>query len=431
MKNKIWLILGILVFAFLKLSPGSFPLIGGGGDVVWWGIQHDPSVYSPLIQEFESQNPGITVRYEKQSRVNYRERLTNALASGQGPDIFEIHNSWPPMFTNQLSTLPSSIMGRDEFEASFYPVISSDLSRQDGFIAMPLEYDAITLFINQDIFAEAAKTAPETWDDLRALATELTQKDDRGAIIQSGAALGITENVDYWPDILALMFYQNRANLAQPNQCAQNCLGADAISFYTLFQRLGVWDRTLPASTLAFANGKLAMFFAPSSVANEILRINPNLKFRTVTLPQLPKNTPSDPDFSYTSYWAQGVWEKSRNKETAWKLLKFLSTQEALERLHANIKTAEFFGKVSPRPNMNLLLREDPVLGSVVRLAPDGGSWYLADKTNDGETGINSQVNALFEEVLTSWPPQGDIKALDKMAEELARVLSSFSVVVR
>lgn len=436
----LFLVLGVLVFAFIRFRPTGLPLLGGGGKVVWWGIQYDLRVYEPLIQEFESQNPGITVRYEKQSEVNYRERLTNALASGEGPDILEIHNSWLPMFESHLSALPSSVMSKEEFEASFYLVIASDLTAGKGVVAMPLEYDALTLFINQDIFAEAARTAPETWDDFRTLATELTQKPE-GVIIQSGAALGITENVDYWPDILALMFYQNRANLARPSLCGipaeggrlggENCFGADAITFYKLFAREGVWDRTLPSSTLAFANGKLAMLFAPSRVATEILRINPNLRFRTVPLPQLPKNAPTDPDFSYATYWVQGVKEKSRSKEAAWKFLEFLASEESLESLYANIKSKESFGKVSPRPNMNLTLREDPILGSVVLLAPDSRSWYLADKTNDGPTGINTRINSLYAGVIDAWPPQGDIRALGAMAEELIQVLSSFGVPMR
>ena len=48
-------------------------------------------------------NPNIKIRYEKQSTQDYQERLANTLASGKGPDIFEIHNtryqdSWHPPF---------------------------------------------------------------------------------------------------------------------------------------------------------------------------------------------------------------------------------------------------------------------------------------------------------------------------------------------
>lgn len=62
----------------------------------------------------------------------------------------------------------------------------------------------------------------------------------------------------------------------------------------------GVWDDKLPSSTVAFARGDVAMMFAPSWRAHEIAAQNPDLKFKTTTLPQL-----SDERISWGSYWAE------------------------------------------------------------------------------------------------------------------------------
>ncbi len=219
-------LIGLGIYVFSNLGN-----VGGGGEIVWWGVQHDESVYAPLIAQFEKENPNIRVRYEKQSTSDYRERLANALAGGSGPDIYEIHNSWPYMFSRFLDKMPGSIWNADDYKKSFYPVVTSNFTFGGGIVAVPLEYDALTLFINEEIFAASAKEPPVSWDELRDLAENLTQKDNRGIIIQSGVALGNTKNIDYWPDIVSLMMLQNHVNPVKPT----GSFAQDVMSFYIMF----------------------------------------------------------------------------------------------------------------------------------------------------------------------------------------------------
>lgn len=397
---------------------------GEPGEIVWWGIQHEEEVFSPLIEEFEKKNPRVKIKYQKQSSKEYRERLANALAQGVGPDIFEIHNTWPVMFRDDLSALPSSVMTKEEFAESFYPVIVSDLTLPQGIVGMPLEFDALTLFINEDIFASSARKPPEKWDEMEESANSLVAKDQGGIILQAGVALGITKNVDHWPEIVGLLLIQNRVDPANP----RGDLARVALDFYKRFKDGSVWDNALPPSTIAFAQGKLAMYFGPSRKAADIVKANPSLRFRTVRLPQLRKNLPTDPDFSYATYWVHAVSQKSNKQKIAWEFLRFLSTPESLQKLNENISKAEAFGRIYPRPEMNLSLREHPIFGSVILLAHQARSWYLADKTFDGEKGINSRVNGLYAGVI---PKNIDERVLAALANDLARVLSSYGVSVR
>ncbi|RLC32698.1 hypothetical protein DRH13_01355, partial [Candidatus Woesebacteria bacterium] len=170
--------------------------------LTWWGLWEDSSVVAPLISEYEQQNPDVKISYVKQSHQDYRERLTNALAQGSGPDIFRFHNTWVPMFKGELDNVPASVMSAAEYAESYFSVVSSDMTNSTGLAGIPLGYDALTLYINEDIFEAEGKSVPATWDDLRQLAIELTTKDEQGTITQAGVALGRTENVDHWPEIL-------------------------------------------------------------------------------------------------------------------------------------------------------------------------------------------------------------------------------------
>jgi multiple sugar transport system substrate-binding protein len=420
-----FIILAGLIFLFSRFQKTGAPmLLGNKGEIVWWGIQHDLSVYKPLIDEFEKENPNIKIRYERQSPRDYQLRLTNALASGKGPDIFEIHNTWPAMLRSELSTLPSSVMSKEEFAESFYPVIVSNLTLDKGIVGISLEYDALTLFINEDVFTSALKSPPDTWSDLQDLAPQLTQTGEKGVIIQGGVALGITENVDHWQEVFALMLFQNSVNPGKPTGKP----AVDVFSFYKSFSKNGVWNKILPNSTFAFSRGELAMYFGPTRRSSDIIKANPNLKFRTVKLPQLPKNRPEDPNYSYATYWVHSVSEKSKIKEGSWTFLKYLSREDSLKKINENIVRYETFGRAYPRPEMNVEISQDPIFGSIIIFAYDAKSFYLADNTYDGPNGINTLVNNLYEGTINSSVSE---RVLENKSQELSQILGKFGVRVR
>lgn len=421
-------VLGLVALGFLLVKL-VLPRIRGEKEVAltWWGLWEDQTIVAPLIAEYQKTHSNVKIDYVKQSPQDYRERLTSALAKGTGPDIFRFHNTWVPMFKNELDNVPASVMTAAEYAETYYPVVSSDLASGTGLVGIPLGYDALTMYINEDIFASAGKTPPTTWDDLRQTAIELTTKDDKGIITQAGVSLGRTENVDHWPEILALMMLQNGAKLSKPT----SKLAEDALVFYMVFASVdGVWDETLPPSTVAFAGGKVAIFFGPSWRAFEIKQQNPNLNFRTYSLPQLPKASPNQPDVSYATYWVEGVWARSQKKEAAWEFLKFLSSKSSLEKMYQNAAKTRAFGEPYPRAEMQELLVTDPVVGSIISQAPDAQSWFLQSRTFDGPTGINSQITKYYEDAINAVNSgvRAD-KALETVASGISQILSQYGLV--
>ncbi len=417
-------LLAFVAYSFLGKSKNT------AKEITWWGLWESQNVVQPLISAYESANPGVKIIYIEQSKEDYRERLTNSLAKGEGPDIFSFHNTWVPMFKNNLDALPSSVMTAADFSQKFYPVITSDLSYGNSIVGIPIGYDALTLFINQEIFDKAGKTPPTTWNDLRRLAKELTIKDENGTIVQSGAALGEAENVDHWEEVLALLMIQNGVNLSNPtNQNAE-----DALTFFTNFSTVDeVWDTTLPTSTQYFTAGKVAMYFAPSWRAFEIKGKNPDLNFKTIPLPQVAKDDPSEPDIAYATYWVQGIWSKSQNKEVAWDFLNYLATTDSLQKLYQNESSVRSFGEAYPLVEMATLLSDHPYLGSIVSLAPDARSWYLASRTFDGKTGINTQTSNYFKDAINAVNSNDKTpeEALSTVAEGIAQVLAQYGITVR
>lgn len=420
------IILGVLAFFLVRGILGGMAK-NQSVELTYWGLWEDDSMISSLIADYQIKNPNVKIKYIRQSQQDYRERLTNAIARGQGPDIFRFHNSWVPMFKNELDYVPATVVSAAEFSQTYYSVASSDLTSGTGIVGLPLEYDGLTLFINEDLFAKAGVTAPTTWDELRTVAKTLTVKDEQGSISQAGVALGRTENVDHWQEILALMMLQNGVDLNNPI----GKLAEDALSYFTVFSSVdGVWDASLPPSATAFASGKLAMYFAPSWRVFEIKEQNPNLKFRAVPLPQLPKTSSNEPDVSYASYWAEGVWSRSKNKTAAWEFLKYLTTDDSLQKMYKNAAVVRLFGEPYPKVKMAGLVSTDTYIGPLISQAPYAKSWYLASRTWDGPTGINSLISKYFEDAVNAVNSGSSAsKALEPVAAGVTQVLQQYGLI--
>ncbi len=421
-------IIVLIVAAFKILTSSSSKKTTG--TLTWWGLWEDPAIVQPLIDAYESEHSGVKINYVKQSPQDYRERLTSSLAKNNGPDIFMFHNSWVPMFKGDMDSLPASVMNPADYSKIFYPTATSDLTTGSSIVGIPLGYDALVLYVNTQIFEKAGKNPPTTWDDFRSVAKSLTVKDDQGVITQAGAAMGRTENVDHWPEILALLMIQNGVDLSSPTGKPAE----DALTFFTIFSTIdGVWDSSQPVSTQAFAAGKLAMYIAPSWRAFDIIQQNPNLQFKAYSIPQLPKDSPSQPDITYATYWAQGVWVDSANKSIAWDFLKYMSTEDSLTKLYQNASKFRNFGEPYPRGDMADLLLDHPLAGAVVAQAPGAESWYLDSRTFDGPTGINSLMIKYFEDAVNAMSTGNTPvdKILSTAAAGVSQVLAQYKLIAR
>jgi len=386
--------------------------------LTYWGLWEPDQVLSQVIAAYQKDHPHIKINYVFQSPRDYRERLASAFAQGKGPDIFRFHATWVPMFKNDLSPLPAKVMDAATFEATFYPVARQDLRLGTSYVGIPLEIDTLGLFVNEEIFEAASKTPPTTWDELRKTAIDLTVTSN-GKIQVAGVALGRTENVDHWPDILALMMLQNGADLSRP----QGNLAEDALTFFTLFPKVdGVWDQTLPPSTIAFANGKLAMYFGPSWEVFEIKKINPKLRFRVLPVPQLEGT-----NIAWASYWAEGVSKKSAHQEEAWEFLKYLSQKETLQKLYQSASQIRAFGEPYARTDMANLLLGDDLVGAFIKQAPIARSWYLCSRTFDN--GLNDKMIKYFGDAVNAVNAGKSAKeALETTAAGVAQVFSQYGI---
>jgi len=392
-------------------------------EIKYWGLWEPSSVMGGVIEEFEKLHPNIKISYEQQSIIDYRQRLQSALASGEGPDIFRFHNTWLPMFINDLDPVPPAVMDAAAFEATFYPTAKQSLRHNVNYYGIPLMVDTLSLFYNKDIFATAQVVVPKTWDEFRQVANRLTVKDEAGRIQVAGAAMGVASNVDHWSDILGLMMLQNGVRMDEP----YDDTAEQALQFFMVFSKDDrIWDETLPSSTLAFAGGKLAMYFAPSWRIINIREMNPDLNFGVAPVPQLPQSLTEGKPIAWATYWSEGVSTKSVYKQEAWEFVKYLAERETLERVYQAGSQTHYIGALYPRLDMASLLNDDPLLSPFIEQASYAQSWYLCSRTFDN--GINNTIIKYFEDAVNRALQGKGSQLTTTVSNGVASVLSKYGV---
>ncbi|HJZ05014.1 hypothetical protein A2634_01820 [Candidatus Amesbacteria bacterium RIFCSPHIGHO2_01_FULL_48_32] len=428
------LVVGLGAFAALFLLKSS-PL--SSQTIKYWGLWEPDTVMKPLIEEYQASHPKVKIEYTQQSPTEYRERLQAALSQSKGPDIFRIHNSWIPMFRADLAPVPPEIYSPQEYDSTFYPTARADLRLGSSYLAIPLEYDGLAMYINDDLLRGSGHSVPQNWDDFRVAAQAMTRCDtpdssctSKSRPIISGAAMGTADNIDHWQDILSVIMLQNKVNLNSPSGKAAE----DVLTYYTNFAKFDrMWNSTLPSSTTQFAAGKVGFYFAPSWRVFEIQSKNPNLKFSLHPIPQLPVDTSrGEQPIAWASYWVEAVNKKSPQQGTAWDFIKFLSSKDGQQKFfQQSTSSGRAFGEPYSRVDLASSVQGSPYLGAIISQAPISHSWYIASHTFDGSSGINSRLSTYFADavnyVVNGGSPGSAIKTLNN---GISQVLTQYGLIV-
>lgn len=403
-------LLFVIVFFVFNLvkGKGTKPAIQEKTSLTYWGLWEEEEIFRPIIDEYQKSHPNITITYVRQDPKQYRERLQAAIERGDGPDIFRFHNTWVPMLVKSLAPVPKNIYTDADFEKIFYPVVSADLKIQGNYYGIPLTIDGLLLFYNEDILKSANVPVPTTWIDVQNAVPKLTVR-EKGKIVTAAIALGTAENIEHFSDVLGLMMMQNGAKLTNSlfscTDAGSTTCSVEALTFYRKFAETpnNSWDETLDNSIIAFSGGKVAMVIVPSWQAHSIKTINPGLNFKTALVPQLPCDKVPCASVNWATYWVEGVSNRSKNQLPAFEFLKYLSQPATVQKLYQEeIKYRKLFGEPYALVELGKTLSENIYLAPLITAAPSMKSFYLASRTYDGDTGINTSLITYLKDAINS-----------------------------
>jgi multiple sugar transport system substrate-binding protein len=308
----------------------------------YWGDTEEVKIIESLLKDFEQANPGVKIRPErKNSDGTYADVLLTEFGAGTAPDVMFVSTDNIDILaeSGKLADLNPWLAKEPDLKASdFYDAMTSRFMKDGKLLVLPRDVAPIAcIYYNKDLFDAAKLPYPKddwTWDDLRADAIKLTQREANGNPIQLGFA-------DDWNLVDAWILAgggKHMDSFEHPTRFTFAEGGAlDGILFrFNLLTR----DKVMPSSSdnqslnggagAMFLNGTLGMFHSGLWKTPSFRRIT---KFKWDVAP-FPHKKGVQP-----LYWSGGSGYTMRdgvaNPELCWKLIKYMAGPEGQKRLAA------------------------------------------------------------------------------------------------
>ncbi len=165
---------GLLTGLFVTLSLAS------AQEITYWQYEFEArvSAMSQLIEQFEAENPGVTVVQETFPYDAYQQQVAASLPAGEGPDVIQLFYGWLPTWerSGYVEALPAEYFNFTALDEEFVPMAQA-AKIDDTWYGLPTAVRSLALFYNQDKLSEAGYDAPPaTWDEFVEIAAALTEK---------------------------------------------------------------------------------------------------------------------------------------------------------------------------------------------------------------------------------------------------------------
>ncbi|MDD5342756.1 MAG: extracellular solute-binding protein [Patescibacteria group bacterium] len=384
-----------------------------------WRVWDEEDSLAEIIKSYRSTHPNVEFEYRKLRYEEYKNELLAAWARGEGPDIFSIPNSWVGEYRDFIAALPATLeipklvtqkacgfkkeqrkvvdevktYTAKSLAAAFVPAVASDVIFYDAkgeaqIYGLPLGFDNLVLYYNRDILDRASiPLPPKTWNELLTQVPKLVKENDAGELTQAAIALGASDNIPRYTDLLSLLMLQNgtsmgtlseknvfRSTLSKStkNDEGDSFLpGAQALTFYTDLanpaKQAYSWNADLPDAFEAFTQGQLAYFLGYAYHQPQIKDTAPNLNFDIAPLPQVSLNQQTN----YANYWVESVYNNSENVNQAWDFLYYATSKNAVVSYLNATKNPSAL-----RELVAIQAEQDPEVEVFINQALTSVSWY-------------------------------------------------------
>ncbi|HEX3096030.1 MAG TPA: extracellular solute-binding protein [Patescibacteria group bacterium] len=387
--SRIFVFTAIATLPLLSLGCSSGPANAGPVVLNIWKPFVDSDKMQSIISAYQTKHPNVTINYTKKNIDNYEPDLLNALAAGNGPDIYSVGNTWVPRYMDKIVPAPDKTFIVKDYKDTFVDPMVSDLIRDNKIYGTAMWVDSLGLYYNKDLMGTAGiATPPKTWDELAADTRKIVRQDSTGYFSRSGPAMGTNKNVNRGQDIIYLLMLQagvvpwtsDGSSPSFANEIIKNGNnlnpGQQAVSFYTSFSNPSSanysWNQDSDYSIDAFANGRAAFLYGYSYTRAQINSKAPNLNYDVAPVPQ---NNLNDPTVNYSNYFAEVVSKQSKNQAVAWDFLKFATSKDALAGYYKTDK------EPSSRRDLIEIQSSDPDIGVFAHANLTGKTFYKVDET--------------------------------------------------
>lgn len=387
------------------------------GAITFWGLDEE-NAYETANTSFAERFPGVEMAYRGfDSEETYESALLQALAAGDGPDIFMIPNRSLPRNIAKISAIPETRLSIVQLREAFPQIVEHDFVVQERIYALPVSIDTLALLYNRDLIDQAGVAIPTTWEEFQNAIPKVTKFSDGKRIKEAGAAIGTSnKNIEQGVDILNLLMLQTGTKMVSDDflrAAFASTEGVDALRFYTQFSNgrsdVYTWNASMPSALDSFARGDAVMIF---EYASAIPKIQERNNFINIGVAPVPQPQDAKIAVTYPEYWGYTVSKQSENPALAWEYILTLVGETENAKSYLQTKNLP--------PALRTLITgsyaNDPDLHVFARQALTARSWPQAN---------NIEIEKAFSNAihLVNTNQRTPLKALQETAETVTDLM--------
>lgn len=311
---------------------------GSGEDVAldfqqWWEPELGDGDLRGLMDQFEAQNPGITVNLLSGPYATTKEQVIAGAATGTMADVVGLDGAWVHDFVDQGSianlTEAMAVAGYDD------STLASQVQIDGSTYMIPVVNFVYPLYTNDEILAKAGVAAPPTDR------TEFAEAAGKISALGDGTSGWILNLSLETPSGIQNAFMSWAwASGGTMLKDGKPDLTNDDVRSVTEFVK-GLWDVGAIAPGAfnmkeqdmveEFTNGRVGMMVDSLAHVNMIRENNPDLQFSISAIPAKDGYT-GERGIPYAS-WGIGISANTEHPAEAWKLVEFLMSKDANSQL--------------------------------------------------------------------------------------------------
>jgi multiple sugar transport system substrate-binding protein len=288
------------------------------GTLTVWAMGAEGDKLPDLVKEFEAANPGVKVNVTAIPWDSAHDKFTTAITAGNTPDAAMVGTTWMGEFAglDALDPTPPSIDTSAYFEGAQKTTEVNGTS-----YGIPWYVETRLVYYRTDLAAKAGITSPPTtWEGLKSMAKAM--QDKAGAKYGMGFQAG---GQGSWQSIMPFA-WSDGASLTKDDGKAYNFDNPqilEAVKYYQSYFSDGISDKAAPVTPTTepdFKSGRVPMFISGPWEMSAVEKVGvKKSQYDVMTIPAKTKSS------SFVGGSDFVVFKKSKNRDSAWKLIQWLS----------------------------------------------------------------------------------------------------------
>lgn len=284
----------------------------------WASSPEETAALNRTIAQFERLNRDINVDYTPISG-DYDAAMLARFAARRPPDVFYVDTLDVPDYLPALEPLNSYVAKTRNWSTKpFYPRLLSGFTVKGRIYGFPKDWSPLAMIANSAMFSKAGITRPpQTWPQL----TQTLQRLRTASAAPGGAPACLSLD---WARLLAFVYQNGGAwlNDAKTRSVINSAATRQAVTTYIGWIKSGLAQTPAQLGVgwcgEAIGKEKSAIAFEGNWIYGYLQKDFPNVRFGVYPMVR----NKAQGNLSFTVSYSIG--KASQNKQTAWRLLRFL-----------------------------------------------------------------------------------------------------------